>query len=83
MTGVPMVNATQRVDWTRVAAYELYNLDGDTGSDFDFDGGLLISCSCTHTTTCHGTPPPWDCGRSCGPPAVFLSPTEDIVIGIP
>ena len=35
---VPMVNATQRVDWTRVAAYELYDLHGDTGSDFDFDG---------------------------------------------
>jgi hypothetical protein len=52
-----MVNATQRVDWTRVAAYELYNLEGDTGSDFDFDGGLLLGFSCTHTTTCRGTPP--------------------------
>lgn len=40
VSGVPMVNVTQRVDWTRVAAYELYDLTGDTGSDFDFEGTL-------------------------------------------
>ena len=35
---VPMDNATARVDWSRPVQHELYDLRGDDGSDFDFDG---------------------------------------------
>ena len=35
---VPMDNSTARVDWGAEVLYELYDLQGDTGSDFDFDG---------------------------------------------
>ena len=33
-----MDNSTARVDWGAEVLYELYDLQGDTGSDFDFDG---------------------------------------------
>ena len=33
-----MDNSTARVDWGVEVLYELYDLQGDTGSDFDFDG---------------------------------------------
>lgn len=31
-------NSTMRVDWGRTAGLELYDLQGDDGSNFDFDG---------------------------------------------
>jgi hypothetical protein len=33
-----MDNATARVDWAKPVLYELYDLDRDSGADFDFDG---------------------------------------------
>ena len=43
-----MDNSTARVDWGAEVLYELYDLQGDTGSDFDFDGcaAHMTSISC-------------------------------------
>lgn len=48
---VPFDNSTMRVDWSRLAATELYDLQGDDGSNFDFDG-YNVNVAAAHNATC-------------------------------